>query len=113
MPSYYDGDAAKSYYAKPRPTSASPSWAADVIAGVQTGATGEFSFALDDALAYRIYEQAGASPASTDTVVAAFEVDNTVYIPRADAPLAAGEAVERTLDDTFATTIQEKMRKVP
>lgn len=113
MANYHDGDVGSTYYAKPRPIVETP-WEGDAIAGIPNGTSGEFSFpSLDPTKDYRVYEQAGASPASSDTHVASFFVDHSEFIPRAEAPLAAGEAAQRTLDDAFTDTIQEKIRKVP
>jgi hypothetical protein len=63
----YNYDSSKTIYAKPLPISASPSWGADVITFTPDAFDTHFSdAALNDATAYKIFEQAGGSPASTD-----------------------------------------------
>lgn len=51
------------------------------------------------------YDEAAASQVAT--------LSEINKIPRADAAIAAGAAVQRTLDDAFTDYIQEKIRKVP
>ncbi len=85
---YHAGESGKNYYAKPRPIDDTP-WGgagSDVISGVRNGSTNEIKFTLDDSVTagYWIFERAGASPASTDTIVAA--------VPGPDPSLAAIQA---------------------
>lgn len=90
---YYEGTSGSTYYAKPRPTSSSPSWAADVVVGTENGTTGEFTFSLDTTKSYRFYEQAGASPASSDPIDGWFDAESASD-GVAEAVLAGLSAVE-------------------
>lgn len=83
---YFAGEASKNYYAKPRPIDDTP-WDGDDVAGVRNGTTNEIKFVLSDTVVdgYWIFERAGGSPASSDTIVA--EVpgpDSTLAVLQAD-----------------------------
>lgn len=62
-------------YAKPRPHSATGTWATDVVAEAANADDGrQRSFAsLADSTEYSVFKQAGGSPVSTDTVLAVME----------------------------------------
>lgn len=66
---YIDWATGQNLYAKPRPLD-NNAWGDDDIAGVETGTLGEYAFAgLDEAKAYAVFLRAGASPASSDSLV--------------------------------------------
>lgn len=78
---YYNGESGKTYYVKPNPLSATPSWATDVVSGT-AGVANQIAFTLDDTIedGYVVFEQAGGSPAATDEKLATITPDYTVSI---------------------------------
>lgn len=86
---YYAGESGKNYYGKPRPLVASP-WSSGVISGVRNGSTNEIAFNVDDTLqgGYWIFERAGASPASGDTIIASIPGAGIEFIPPATVSIA-------------------------
>lgn len=83
---YDHGNNTDTVYAKPRPHSATPSWANDVVAAVDNDDDDrQKTFAsLLDATRYSVFKQAGGSPAANDPVVAVMESDVVAAI-NADA----------------------------
>lgn len=120
MPSFTEyarGKIGATHYIKPIPELSSPSWGADVTS-CTTSATGQVTVvAPDDTKSYWLYEQLGGSPASSDVPISKVVPDLALAeiqkVPRANAAIAAGAAVQKTLGNDFTNYIQETVRKVP
>lgn len=73
----HNGTAGSNYYAKPSPA-ASGAWDADDIAlTVNPNLSSQFTFTSDPNTPYDIYLRAGASPASSDLIVATLGVESS------------------------------------
>lgn len=88
---YFDFTSGLTLYAKAKPLNAT--WATGVIALTENGSTGEYSAStFVDGTSYNVYQQAGGSPASSDTKLGTITPPSSADIAAIEADLAAVKA---------------------
>ena len=105
---YFRNTSGTTLYAKPLPLQTT-TWGGDVVSGSETGATGSFVFSnLTLGVVYEVFEQAGASPASSD--VALGSIEQQVYT--IDTNPSAGPYVATLTTKDGSTTIADAIVRV-